>query len=187
MRNRGDIKWISGAQTGANCCPAYSSFAQQTDISSTLQVTEVGKGQLVFPNSSLEFLPATGHPCRTIVVHLSIKYSVDHFQNPKRAYYHKSCKSFSILIFVRYTLLLVITVSYNHVRTTKLTAELCLNRQILLSIIRIDKNHVNSRALTKAILVFAFDPIDNARYMRPLLYNPGIPVPSSDPDAPQFV
>ncbi|CAI2728775.1 unnamed protein product [Schistosoma spindalis] len=35
--------------------------------------------------------------------------------------------------------------------------------------------------------VFAFDPIDNARYMRPLLYNPGIPVPSSDPDAPQFV
>lgn len=47
----------------------------------------------------------------------------------------------------------MITVSYNHVRTTKLTAELCLNHQILLSIIRIDKNHVNSRALTKAILV----------------------------------
>ncbi|KAA0185915.1 hypothetical protein FBUS_08296 [Fasciolopsis buskii] len=35
--------------------------------------------------------------------------------------------------------------------------------------------------------VFAFDPVDNARYMRPLFYNRGIPVPSTDQEAPQYV
>ncbi|CAH8513965.1 unnamed protein product [Heterobilharzia americana] len=61
-------------------------------------------------------------------------------------------------------------------------------RSILNTFLRLfEKAKTACEFIDRIYKVFAFDPIDNARYMRPLLYNPGIPVPSSDPDAPQFV
>ncbi|TPP65591.1 hypothetical protein FGIG_03961 [Fasciola gigantica] len=50
------------------------------------------------------------------------------------------------------------------------------------------KNYIYDIVIhVKLKVVFAFDPMDNARYMRPLFYNRGIPVPSTDQEAPQYV